>query len=64
MGLEIYDRKNYGLLHEIFFPLEPNVAAERTAYGTEFTSTCCGDGLTTHLSVCFRSRWEHVAATG
>ena len=39
------------------------VAAERTAYGREFTLTCCGDGLTTQLSVCFRSRWEHVAAT-
>ena len=24
----------------IFFSLEPNVAAERTAHGTEFTSTC------------------------
>ena len=46
------------------FPLEPNAAAERPAYGTEFTSTCCGDGLATHLSVCFRSRWVHAAVTG
>ena len=63
MGLEMHDRKKYGLLHEIFFALEPNVATARTTYGTEFTLTCCGDGLAIHQSVCFRSRWEHVAAT-
>ena len=61
---DIRQKKSGPILNENCFHLSPNAAAERRAYGTEFTSTCCGDGLTTHLPAFFRSRWRHVVATG